>query len=66
MIILSQEKIKYSIMEKISHRILKKKSMIKQVMNQDIPITDKACRTWVLEFKVKQLPVSNATITQYN
>ena len=42
--------------------------MIKQVMNQDIPITDKACccRTWVLEFKVKQLPVSNATISQYN
>ena len=66
MIIPSQEKIKFSIMIKILHRVLKK-SMIKQVINQDIPITDKACcyRTWVLESKVKQLPLSNATISQY-
>ena len=50
---------------KKSYRIVKK-SMIKQVINQDIPIIDKACccRTRVLEFKVKQLPVSNATISQ--
>ena len=42
--------------------------MIKQVINQEKTITDKACcrRTWVLEFKVKQLPVSNASISQYN
>ena len=40
--------------------------MIKQVINQEKTITDKACcrRTWVLEFKVKQLPVSNASISQ--
>ena len=38
MIILSQEKINYSIMIKILHRILKRKSVI----NQNIPITNKA------------------------
>ena len=38
MIILSQEKINYSIMIKILHRILKRKSVI----NQNIPITTKA------------------------
>ena len=65
MIIPSQEKIKYGITKKILQRIVKK-SMIKQVINQDIPIIDKACccRTRVLQFKVKQLPVSNATISQ--
>ena len=42
MIILSQEKIKYGIMIKILHRISIRKSVIKQVINQNIPITDKA------------------------
>ena len=42
MIILSQEKIKYGIMIKILQRILKRKSVIEQVINQNIPITDKA------------------------
>ena len=42
MIILSQEKIKYGIMIKILHRILKRKSVIEQVINQNIPITNKA------------------------
>ena len=42
MIILLQEKIIYGIMIKILHRILKRKSVIEQVINQNIPITDKA------------------------
>ena len=42
MIILLQEKIIYGIMIKILHRILKRNSVIEQVINQNIPITDKA------------------------
>ena len=41
MIILSQKKIKHSIVIKILHGILKRKSVIKEVINQEISITTK-------------------------